>query len=418
MNIAAQPAGSQCPITHDFDPFSASYLADPYPLYNRLRQETPVVFSPEYNVYLVNRFDLSVQIMNDRETFSSSNTQTPFTPIQPEAAKILAGGFPRKPTFSNCDAPRHPKMRFAASRCLRPQRWGAVQPFVSEYLTKLLDSALQKPVVDICKEVIFPMTAFAGFRLLGFPLSDTDLLRSWSGKRVLLTYGRLTTEEQVEAANHLVLFWNYCRDFVRTRVDNPADDLATDLLEFSRQRSDILTIEDIDNMVYSMALASHETSAGGISNGIIRLMKERKHWDAACADPSIIQTLVEELMRFDAPVATMRRIAKVDTTLGGVAIPAGSTIMMLLGASNHDPEKFANPEEIDARRPNASEHLTFGNGPHFCLGAPLARFEYNLFLNELTRRAPHMTAVPGQDVSYSPAILIRGPEGFLVEPNL
>ena len=87
MNIAAQPAGSQCPVTHDFDPFSASYLADPYPLYNRLRQETPVVFSPEYNVYLVNRFDLSVQIMNDRETFSSSNTQIPFTPIQPEAAK-------------------------------------------------------------------------------------------------------------------------------------------------------------------------------------------------------------------------------------------------------------------------------------------------------------------------------------------
>src|SRR5258708_15816824 len=142
MNSATQLPGNQCPVTHDCDPFSASYLADPYPLYNRFRQHTPVVHAPEYNVYLVNRFDLSVQIMNDRETFSSSNTQIPFTPIQPEAARILARGFPRKPTFSNCDAPRHLKMRNAASRCLRPQRWGAVQPFVRDYLSELLDKAL------------------------------------------------------------------------------------------------------------------------------------------------------------------------------------------------------------------------------------------------------------------------------------
>src|SRR5438552_17398353 len=98
MNLATQFPGSQCPVTHDFDPFAASYLADPYPLYNRLRQESAVVYSPEYNLYLVTSFDLSVQIMKDRETFSNSNTQIPFTPIQPEAAAILASGFPRKPT--------------------------------------------------------------------------------------------------------------------------------------------------------------------------------------------------------------------------------------------------------------------------------------------------------------------------------
>jgi cytochrome P450 len=417
MNIATPLSGGQCPITHDFDPFSASYLANPYPLYNRLRQESPVIYSPEYNLYLVTRFDLSVQIMKDRETFSSSNAQIPFTPIQPDAAAILASGFPRKPTFSNCDAPRHPKMRNAASRCLRPRRWTVVQPFVHDYLTELLDKKLQQPVLDICQDVIFPMTAFAGFRLLGFPLTDTDMLRSWSGKRVLLTYGRLTADEQVEAAHNLVDFWSYCRDFVRARLKDPGDDLTTDLLALSKERGDDLTVEDVDNMVYSMALAAHETSASGISNGMIRLMDQRQHWDAACADPAIIPNLAEELMRFDAPVVTMRRLAKVNTTLGGVPIPAGATIMMLLGASNHDPEQFPNPEQINPRRANADEHLAFGNGLHYCLGAPLARFEYNLFLTEITRRAPRMQAA-AQDVPYSPAILIRGPERFLVEPRL
>ena len=417
MNLLAQASGGQCPVTHDFDPFAASYLANPYPLYNRLRDDSPVIYSPEYDLYLVTRFDLSVQIMKDRETFSSSNSQAPFSPIQPEAAAILAGGFPRKPTFSNCDAPRHPKMRNAASRCLRPRRWTAVQPSVRDYFMELLDRHLQRPVTDICNDVIFPMTAFAGFSLLGFPLEDTEKLRAWSGKRVQLTYGRLTAAEQVEAAHNLVDFWAYCRDYVRMRLDSPGDDLTTDLLALSKERGDDLTVEDVDNMVYSIALASHETSASGISNGMVRLMSQRQHWDAACADPSIIPNLVEELMRFDAPVVTMRRLAKVDTTLAGVPVPAGATVMMLLGASNHDPAQFQNPELIDPHRPNAGEHLAFGNGLHYCLGAPLARFEYNLFLTEITRRAPRMRAAPDQEIPYSPAILIRGPERFLVEPR-
>jgi cytochrome P450 len=271
--------------------------------------------------------------------------------------------------------------------------------------------------VDLAADVVLPMTLNAGFLLLGFPPQDDERVRNWCGKRVQLMYGALSKDDQIVAAQNITDFWAYCRDFVRMRLERPGDDLTTDLLELSKQRGDDLTVDDVDNIVYSMALASHETTANSILNSIIRLMRNREHWERLCREPQLIPNAVEELLRSDPPIIAHRRRATRESELGGVAIPAGAMVILLFGAGNHDPAQFGDPENIDFDRANAKDHLTFGVGWHYCLGAPLARFEFKLILEELTRRVPDMRLAEAEQITYVPTLNLRAPETLIVELN-
>lgn len=412
----ATPIEGGCPITNGFTPFEPSYLSDPYPYFNALREETPVAYSPEYNLYLVTRFDDIVAVLKNRDVFSAANATIAFSKIAPAAQAILASGFPRKPTFSNADAPRHTAMRSAASKCLTHRRWKSVQPVITGFVDKKIAAVMGKEVIDLGADIIFPTTSYAGFSLLGFPEEDIPMLFSWCGKRVLMTYGELDEDEQIVAAQQLVDFWSYCRDFVRMREKNLVDDLPSDLIATAKASGGAMTIEDVDNMVYSLSLASHETTANAMLNGFHRLMQHRNVWNELVADRSLIPGAVEELMRFDSPTITHRRLCKEDTEVGGVPIPAGATVMLILASGNHDPTRFPNPEKLDIRRKNAIEHLAFGKNWHFCLGAPLARFEIGLVLDKLLETMPHMRAVDGPLV-YNPVVLFRGPERLLVHTS-
>jgi cytochrome P450 len=410
------PVSGGCPITHGFTPFEPSYLSDPYPYFNALREEMPVAYSPEYDLYLVSRFDDIVAVLKNRDVFSAANSTIAFSKIAPAAQAILASGFPRKPTFSNADAPRHTAMRSAASKCLTHRRWKSVQPVITGFVEKRLEAIKGQDIIDLGADVIFPTTSYAGFSLLGFPEEDIPMLFSWCGKRVLMTYGELGEDDQLIAAQQLVDFWSYCRDFVRMREKNPVDDLPSDLIATAKASGGVMTIEDVDNMIYSLSLASHETTANAMLNGFHRLMQNRDVWNELVADHALIPGAVEELMRFDSPTITHRRLTKMDTEIGGVPIPAGATVMLMFGAGNHDPERFPDPETLDIRRKNAIEHLAFGKNWHFCLGAPLARFEIALVLGKLLEAMPNMTAVEDQ-LTYNPVVLFRGPEKLLVRPQ-
>lgn len=409
---------AQCPVSHNFDPLSTSYMNDPHSLFAKLRADAPVTYVPDLDLYVVSRYADVTRVLEDRETFASEGASSPFVPVAPEAAAILAGGFPRKPVFSNCDPPKHPKMRMAASRCLTLKRWEKAKPAIRAYAQDLLDKMAKKPVADLMEDLCFPLPAFAGFSLLGFPLEDTDLLKSWCNGRVEITYGKLSPEGQLEAAHDLVNFFAYCRNFVEMRLTNPGDDLTTDLLELSKEMGDDLTTEDIVNMIYSISLAGHETSTAAIMNALQKLLTDRKQWDALRADPSLIPNAVEELMRWNSPSLAIRRLSTRESEVGGVPIPKGARMFVLLASANRDEEHFPNPEEFDLERENARDHVSFGKAWHFCLGAPLARFEAQLVLELLTQQTPDMRLVEGQTAHYVPNVLIRKPEHLLVEPNV
>jgi cytochrome P450 len=408
---------SQCPITTDFDPLSADYMADPFPIFAELRSEAPVTYVPRLNIHVVTRYEDVSRVLLDREGFSSLQATSPFLPVCEEAQAILASGFPRKPTFTNCDAPRHPKMRNAASRCMTTRRWASVEPPIRAYAEQLVTALAAKPVADIRADLAFPLPAFAAFTLLGFPMADIELLKSWCGRRVALTYGDLPPEGQVEAARDLVAFWDYCRSFVESRKAAPADDLTSDLLALSETRGDELTTEDIVNMVYSMSLASHETSTSALMNGLQVLLADRGQWDALCADRSLVPGAVEEMMRFSSPTMALRRTATCDTEVGGVPIPKGARMFLVLASANRDSAHFPDADTLDIRRQNAGDHLSFGKAWHLCLGAPLARIELNAALELLTEKTPGMRLVEDQDYTYEANILIRAADHLQVRPT-
>jgi cytochrome P450 len=407
-----------CPIAHGYDPLDPSVVADPYPALRHLREEGPVFYLSSLDHYIVTRFDDIEAILKDRETWSASNASSPLIPVCPQAQEVLNSGFKRVPTLNNADPPRHAPMRKSVLAVMTPRRLRALEPVLRDYATSLIEGFAGKPVIDFVQEYSFPFPGFAAFSLLGFPDADTDTLKEWSRTRVLLTYGRLSDEQQVETAKDVVAMWQYVEDFVARRTAEPLDDLTSDLVRLARDQPDQITTFDIVNIVYSMALAGHETTMNTIGSGLLALLRNRQQWRLLIDEPTLIQNAVEEILRFDGPVLNHRRVAKVDTSIGGIDIQAGSRIMMCFAAADHDPNHFGgDAESFRVDRSEAEFHLAFGKGAHLCLGAALGRLETQITLELLTTMTPDMELVPDQELQYSPNALFRGLRSLLVAPR-
>ena len=408
---------STCPIAHDYDPLDPAVVADPYPTLRHLREEGPVFYLPSLDHYIVTRFDDIEAILKDRVTWSAANASTPLIPVCPEAQEVLNSGFKRVPTLNNADPPRHAPMRKSVLAVMTPRRLRALEPVLRDYATSLVEGFKGKPVIDFVNEYSFPFPGFAAFSLLGFPDSDTDRLKEWSRTRVLLTYGRLSDEEQVATANDIVAMWRYVEEFVELRTADPLDDLTSDLARLAREQPEQLATFDIVNIVYSMALAGHETTMNTIGSGLLALLRNRKQWQLLIDEPTMIPNAVEEILRFDGPVLNHRRVAKTDTSIGGIDLPAGSRIMMCFAAADHDPTHFGDDAEtFRVDRSEAELHLAFGKGAHLCLGAALGRLETQITLELLTTMTPDMALVSDQELQYSPNALFRGLRSLLVAP--
>ena len=409
---------STCPIAHGYDPLDPSVVADPYPALQRLREEGPVFYLPGLDHYIVTRFDDIEAILKDRGTWSAANASSPLIPVCPEAQEVLNAGFKRVPTLNNADPPRHAPMRKSVLAVMTPRRLRSLEPTLRAYATSLVEGFANESVIDFVQEYSFPFPGFAAFSLLGFPDADTDTLKEWSRTRVLLTYGRLSDEEQVATAKDVVAMWQYVEDFVAQRTTDPVDDLTSDLVRLARDKPDQLTTFDIVNIVYSMALAGHETTMNTIGSGLRALLGDRHQWQRLIDEPALIPNAVEEILRFDGPVLNHRRVAKADTTIGGVDIPAGSRIMMCFASADHDPAHFGgDAESFRVDRAEAELHLAFGKGAHLCLGAALGRLETQITLELLTTMTPAMELVPDQELQYSPNALFRSLRSLLVAPG-
>jgi cytochrome P450 len=339
-------------------------------------------------------------------------------PVCPAAQEVLSTGFKRVPTLNNADPPRHGPMRKSVLAVMTPRRLRALEPTLREYAEHLVKGFRDTPVIDFVPAYSFPFPGYAGFSLLGFPDSDTETLKEWSRTRVLLTYGRLSEEEQVATARDVVAMWRYVEDFVARRAAEPVDDLTSDLVRLSRDKPEQLNEFDIVNIVYSIALAGHETTTNTIGGGMYALLRNRSQWQRLIDDPSLIPNAVEEILRFDGPVINHRRVAKVDTEIGGVEIPAGSRIMMCFASADRDPAHFGDDaDDLRVDRSEAEMHLAFGKGAHLCLGAPLGRLETQITLELLTTMTPDMELVPDQVIEYSPNLLFRSLKSLLVAPR-
>jgi cytochrome P450 len=296
-----------------------------------------------------------------------------------------------------------------------PRRVAAMEPFVREFTGRFLKERLSSGRADLIPDLAWDLPALVIFRVLGIPDEDVPRVKAGAESRLLLMWGRPTEDEQVRLAQGMAAFWRYAEALVASRAEHPRDDFTSDLLLARDSDLRALNHHEVTQIVYELLTAGHETTTGLISNAMRQLLTHRPAWQEICGDLPLIPNAVEEVLRFDSSVIAWRRKTTQTVEIGGVPVPADANLLLLFGSANRDPAVFEDPQQFDIRRQNAKEHLSLGQGAHLCLGAPLARLEARVVLEELSARFPSLRLVPGQTPRFRPNTTFRGPLALLVE---
>ncbi|WIX77275.1 cytochrome P450 [Amycolatopsis carbonis] len=406
---------SGCPVAHDFDPLAESYLSSPYPELNLLREQAPVHYVPSLDHWLVTRYADIAAILADPATFSAANAQAPLSGLTEEASGILHNGLRNTPVLSNFDPPGHSRVRRLLAPLFSPRRMAQLAPRIEQFTTELVDAFAGRGRVDIVEALTFPLPALTLFRLLGFPDEDSEQLKAWCGEKLEINWGRPDAEYQLRATTNIVRFWDYCEHYVETRKHDLGDDLTSDLLRQRETDPGALDDREVASIVFALSFAGHETTTNLIGNALRHLLSRPQLWAEIGRDPETIAGAVQETLRYDSSVIAWRRVTTREVTIGDTVVPDGARLVLGLGAANHDPAVFAEPEEFEIHRANAKVQLSFGRGIHYCLGQLLARVETEIVLRHLSQRFPDLRLAAGQDVRYPRNISFRGPVSMLVE---
>ena len=317
--------------------------------------------------------------------------------------------------LSNNVPPDHTRIRGLVNKLFLPRRMRDFEPAIRQIMRERIKGFIAKGRADIVAALTYEFPAQVLFHVLGVPDEDVPQVKAWSDNRVELYYGRPTPEEQVERTKSLVPFWHYVVDLVQRKIEPPPDDLTGDLIRMRNGDDTILTINEIASCMITLLVAGHETTTAQITNGLLHWLHDRDRWQELCDEPDLIPSAVEEMMRFDPSVCAWRRYVAADTVINGVEIPAGSNLLLMLNSANRDDSIFHTPDKIDVHRSNVKDHLAFGFGIHYCVGAPLARLEMTILFEEMTRLMPSLRLIEGQTLNYTRNISFRGPLELAVE---
>jgi len=415
-DASTQARGPSTVASERFDPFASDYLADPYPLLAELRGTEPVFFSPVVGSWVVTRFETIKTILRDNKRFSSSITSDPLTPLCPYARQMATdAGFNVPPLLVNNDPPTHERYRAFFSAPLARERLQSLRPFVEQFVDEHLDriAAGEKPA-DLVAGLTYVVPAFVLFQLLGIPPEDVAKVKEWAASRVVLTWGRPTEAEQVALTKGAIDYYHYAHALVRQKLANPGDDYISDLIRLRDGDDGKATLHEIGATAFNLLFAGHETTSSASANMFKAVLSDRELWRGIAAGEQRLPAVVEEAIRIDPPVQAWRRLAKEEVTLDGVTLPAGSRVLMMFASANHDPGQFEQPDEFLPSRRNVMQHVSFGTGAHFCLGAPLARMEMEIMLQRTAARFPTLDLVSGQEFSYLPNTAARALRALMV----
>ncbi|MGF6770262.1 cytochrome P450/ferredoxin-NADP reductase [Paraburkholderia sp. GAS199] len=416
---AAPAAPGGCPVSHraaEFDPFGDGYQQDPPEYVRWAREQEPVFYSPRLGYWVVTRYDDIKAIFRDNLTFSPSIALEKITPTGPEANEVLASyGFALNRTLVNEDEPAHMPRRRALMDPFTPEELLHHEPMVRALAREYVDRFIDDGRADLVDQMLWEVPLTVALHFLGVPEEDMDTLREYSIAHTVNTWGRPKPEEQVAVAHAVGKFWTFAGkvlDKMRQEPDRPG--WMQYGIRKQKELPDVVTDSYLHSMMMAGIVAAHETTANATANAMKLLLEHPQAWRDICEDPSLIPNAVEECLRHNGSVAAWRRLATRDVVIGGIDIPAGSKLLIVTSSANHDEHQFADADLFDIRRENASDQLTFGYGSHQCMGKNLARMEMQIFLEEFTRRLPHMKLAE-QRFTYVPNTSFRGPEHLLVE---
>ena len=415
--MATVTAAKGCPFSNasiDFDPFD---INDPFAFYEWARAEAPVFFSDELQYYVVAGHADIKAVFEDWRTFSSENAQAPLRPIGAEGKRIMReGGFTAYSGLSARVPPDHTRIRKLVQGCFGPRRFKAIEPQIRRIVGRALDAFIGNGKAEFVREFAYDVPALVLFKLVGVPDADVAKVKAWAVSRALLTWGNLSDTEQLPHARNMVEYWNYCRALVAQRHADPSDDLPGDLVRLQKDGAEI-SDDEIAGVLYSVLFAGHETTTTLIANGLRELLLHRHNWEALVANAALIPGAVDEILRYSPSIVAWRRRALRDAEIGGVVIPKGADILLLLGSANRDATTFAEPSRFDVTRTDSRGHLAFGYGIHFCVGQQLAKIELGIALEELTRRMPDVRLKAKQVFGFVPNTSFRTPTELHIEWN-
>jgi len=403
------PAG--CPIHATWSPLNDDYLAEPYKIAAELRDQHPVFYAEELGYLVVTKMDDIERIFTDHETFASVNVQDPVFPLAAEAQTVLsADDFDPVAVMSNRPEPDHGKIRRYTRQGFSNKRIKTLEPFIRRRGHELIDAMLASgSPAEFVDAIAFPLPGETVFRFIGFPEADDEMLKHWCGDRKAFSWGRPTGAEQTEIAEQMLAYWRYCREFTAAKRDDRGDDFTSELIDAHEANPDDIGYREVESVVYGLSFAGHEAVTSLICNTLQCLLPRRNVWAEIVADPTLIPNAVEEVLRYNSSQISWRRLTTVDTDIGGYQVPAGTGIFMNFASANRQSDLFANPDDFDIHRPNAAQHISFGKGVHYCLGAKFAKYEVQLVTEMLAERVPSLRLVEDQAVDFLPNITFRGP---------
>ncbi|MFO7647932.1 cytochrome P450 [Halomonas campaniensis] len=413
-----EPAPNGCPVSPQaaaFDPFDRPYQLDPAEALRWSRDQEPVFWSPRLGYWVVSRYDDIKAIFRDNLTFSPSIALEKITPPSDEALAVLKRyDYGMHRTLVNEDEPAHMARRRELLDAFTPEALEAHAPMVRRLVRERLDAIIDRGRADLVAELFWEVPLTVALHFLGVPEEDMEQLRRFSVAHTLNTWGRPSPAQQVEVAEGVGRFWQYSGEVLRRMQARPdGHGWMYDMIAKNREKPDVVTDSYLHSMMMAIIVAAHETTALATANAFRQLLSRPAVWAELCANPALIPAAAEECLRHSGSVVAWRRIATREVAVGGVTIPEGGRILMVTASANHDPRHFENPDELDIYRDNAVDHLTFGYGSHQCMGKNLGRLEMRIFLEEFTRRLPHLE-LEEQTFTFLPNTSFRGPEALRV----
>jgi len=393
------------------NPFEPGFFDDPYSQYRLVREQDPVHFSP-IGAYALFRYDDVHRVLRDPSLSVEDRNMAPLAVATPDPdidamlAERRDGG---SHNMLNLDPPDHHRLRRLVSKVFTPRTIEELRPRVQQLVNEHLDSAIATGAdVDLIADLAFPLPFIVVSEMLGIPESrDRSQLREWSGA-VVKTFDPILTREEILASFEAIDNINaYINEVIAWKREHPSDDLLTALIAAEDEGDRLSEIELIEQVVL-LYIAGHETTVNLIGNGTLALLRNRDQLELLVNDASVDATFVEELLRYDSPVQMSRRITLASYEIDGKTIAPGSIVMTCLGSANRDGDKWGpTADQLDLRRADARDHMSFGGGFHSCLGAHLARLEGQVAITTLVRRFPNVELAT-DTVEHNGRIVLRG----------
>ena len=366
---------------------------DPFPHYERMRQAAPVFHDDQSGSWHVFRYDDVQRVLSEYARFSSRmGGDDPSETGQLFASSLITA-----------DPPRHRQLRSLVTQAFTPKAVDALAPRISRLTDELLDGIAALGSADLIQELAYPLPVIVISELMGVPAEDRDRFKHWSDVVVSQTRAGAVNEDQ-HVTN--VEMTEYFLNLIEQRRSRPGNDLISNLLsaEIDGQK---LSVAELLGFCSLLLVAGNETTTNLIGNAVLCFAEAPGTIERLSAEPSLLPQAIEEVLRYRSPVQSMYRVTAADTTLGGVQVPAGVPLVAWIGSANRDERHFERSDQFDIDR-GPSRHLAFGQGIHFCLGAPLARLEATIALKAVLSRLPGLTLTAGSQLERMDSTIVYG----------